>query len=364
MVHASRARFIWLDPSESLSQNTIMSQLQYPKEPIAIVGSACRFAGGANSPNALWELLKYPRDVLSAIPPTRFNTTKFYHPDGLHSGTSNVQHSYLLDEDHRLFDAAFFGVKSVEATAIDPQQRILLEIAYEALEAAGIPMEGVRGSNTGVYVGLMVEEYSKILGVDILNIPDYFASGTARNNISNRISYFFDLNGPSMTIDTACSSSLVALHQAVLSLRAGEIDGALVAGANLILAPEQYVVSSKLRMLSPSGRSRMWDAKADGYGRGDGLGVLVLKNLSRAIADGDDVECIIRETGVNQDGRTKGLMMPNPKAQVDLIRNTYKKAGLSLENPQDRPQFFECKFGVLLIHPVILSVRVYPLKHA
>ncbi|KAI8946246.1 hypothetical protein F4801DRAFT_77015 [Xylaria longipes] len=317
------------------------SQFQYPKDPIAIVGSACRFAGGANSPSKLWDLLKHPRDVLSEIPLTRFNAAKFYHPNALHSGTSNVRHSYLLDEDHRLFDARFFDVKPVEAPAIDPQQRILLETTYEALEAAGIPMEKIRGSSMGVYVGLMIEEYSKILGVDMQNIPAYFASGTARNNMSNRISYFFDLHGPSMTIDTACSSSLVALHQAVLSLRAGETDSALVAGANLILTPEQYVVSSKLKMLSPSGRGRMWDAKADGYGRGDGFGVLVLKTLSRAMADGDAIECIIRETGINQDGRTKGLTMPNPRAQADLIRNTYRQAGLDLDTPRDRPQFFE-----------------------
>ncbi|GAW16235.1 hypothetical protein ANO14919_056580 [Xylariales sp. No.14919] len=340
------------------------SQPQYPRDPIAIVGSACRFAGRANSPSKLWDLLKHPHDVLSEIPLARFNAAKFYHPDALHSGTSNgeystpidestaissklmlikfqVRHSYLLNEDHRLFDAHFFDVKPVEAAAIDPQQRILLEITYEALEAAGIPLEKIRGSNIGVYVGLMIEEYSKILGTDMQKIPAYFASGTARNNISNRISYFFDLHGPSMTIDTACSSSLVALHQAVISLRAGETSSALVAGANLILTPDQYVVSSKLKMLSPSGRCRMWDIKADGYGRGDGFGVLVLKTLSQAMADGDAIECIIRGTSVNQDGRTKGLTMPNPRAQADLIKNTYKQAGLDLDMPQDRPQFFE-----------------------
>ncbi|KAF7540713.1 hypothetical protein G7054_g1177 [Neopestalotiopsis clavispora] len=317
------------------------AQHEFPGDAIAIVGSACRFAGGVNSPSKLWDLLKNPQDVLSEIPLSRFNAAKFYHPDPLHSGTSNVRHSYLLGEDHRLFDAPFFGVKPVEAAAIDPQQRILLETTYEALEAAGIPMENIQNSNMGVYIGLMIEEYSKIVGVDLQNIPTYFASGTARNNISNRISYFFDLHGPSMTIDTACSSSLVALHQAILSLRSGESDSAIVGGANLILTPEQYVVSSKLNMLSPSGRSRMWDAKADGYGRGDGFGVLVVKTLSRALADGDGIECIIRGTGVNQDGRSKGLTMPNPRAQADLIRDTYQRAGLNLDEVTDRPQFFE-----------------------
>lgn len=240
-----------------------------------------------------------------------------------------------------MFDAQFFGVKPSEAVAIDPQQRILLETAYEALEAAGIPIQNIQGSKMGVFVGLMTEEYSKVLGADMQNIPAYFGSGTARNNTSNRISYFFDLHGPSMTIDTACSSSLVALHQAVLSLRNGEINSAIVAGANLILTPEQYIVSSKLKMLSSSGRSRMWDSKADGYGRGEGFGVFIVKTLEQALLDGDDIECIIRETGVNQDGRTKGLTMPNASAQADLIRSTYEKAGLNLDNPSHHPQFFE-----------------------
>jgi hybrid polyketide synthase/nonribosomal peptide synthetase ACE1 len=144
-----------------------------------------------------------------------------------------------------------------------------------------------------------------------------------------------------MTIDTACSSSLIAVHQAVLSLRNGESNVAVAAGTNLLLGPEQYVAESKLRMLSPTGRSRMWDKDADGYARGDGIAVVILKPLSAALADGDHIECIIRETGINQDGRTKGITMPNPVAQADLIRSTYARAGLDLANPRDRPQFFE-----------------------
>lgn len=255
--------------------------------------------------------------------------------------TRTVRHSYVLSDDHRVFDAPFFRVKPVEAAAIDPQQRILLETTYEALEGAGIPMEHIQGSNTGVWVGLMGEEYSRAIEKDLQNLPTYFASGTARNNISNRISYFFDLHGPSLTIDTACSSSLVALHQAVASLRSGEVCSAIVAGANLLLGPEQYIASSKLKMLSPSGRSRMWDKHADGYARGDGFAVLVLKTLSDALAAGDHIECVIRETGVNQDGRTKGITMPSARAQADLIQATYERAGLDLSVASDRPQFFE-----------------------
>lgn len=174
-------------------------------EPIAIVGSACRFPGDATTPAKLWELLRAPRDVLTEIPESRFNYRTFYHPDGSHHGTSNVRHSYLLSDDHRLFDAQFFGTKPVEANSIDPQQRLLLETVYEGLESAGIPTERLQGSNTGVYVGLMTNDYADLLGRDIQNFPTYFASGTARSILSNRVSYFFDWHGPSMTIDTACS---------------------------------------------------------------------------------------------------------------------------------------------------------------
>lgn len=310
-------------------------------EPIAIVGSACRFPGDATTPSKLWDLLKDPRDVLTEIPESRFSTKAFYHPDGLHHGTTNVRHSYLLSDDHRLFDAQFFGTKPIEANSIDPQQRLLLETVYEGLEAAGIPMEGLQGSNTAVYVGLMTNDYADMLGRDVQNFPTYFASGTARSILSNRVSYFFDWRGPSMTIDTACSSSLIALHQAVQSLRSGESNVAIAAGTNLLLGPEQYIAESKLKMLSPTGRSRMWDKDANGYARGDGIAAVILKPLSAALADGDHIECIVRETGANQDGRTKGITMPNPLAQAELIRNTYARAGLDLSKPSDRPQYFE-----------------------
>lgn len=314
---------------------------QCVNEPIAIVGSACRFPGDASTPEKLWDLLRKPRDVLQEIPADRFNVDKFYHPNAAHHGTSNVRHSYILSEDYRLFDAQFFGTKPVEAISIDPQQRMLLETVYESLETAGIPMEKLQGSDTGVYVGLMTNDYTDIMGRDIQKYPTYFASGTARSILSNRVSYFFDWHGPSMTIDTACSSSLIALHQAVQSLRNGECRVAVAAGTNLLLGPEQYVAESKLKMLSPTGRSRMWDQDADGYARGDGIAVVVVKSLATALVDGDHIECIIRETGINQDGRTKGITMPNPMAQAELIRSTYERAGLDLSRPSDRPQYFE-----------------------
>ncbi|KAI0469853.1 lovastatin nonaketide synthase [Xylariaceae sp. FL0804] len=311
-------------------------------EPIAIVGSGCRFPGGANSPSALWKLLETPRDVCQEIPPDRFSTAGFYHPNGTRHGATNVRHTYLLQEDVRLFDAAFFNISPNEADSIDPQQRILMETVYEALEAGGHTVERLRGSDTAVYVGTMGVDYHETLLRDLNTIPTYFATGTNRAIISNRISYFFDWHGPSMTIDTACSSSLIAVHQGVQTLRSRESRIAVACGTQVILGHEMYIVESKLKMLSPTGRSRMWDADADGYARGEGVAAIVMKRLSDAIADGDHIECLIRETGANQDGFSNGLTVPNTEAQSALIRQTYARAGLDPENnPADRPQYFE-----------------------
>ena len=224
---------------------------------------------------------------------------------------------------------------------MDPQHRVLLETVYESLETAGLPIESLQGTNTGVYVGVMCNDYEAMLLRDFQSIPTYHATGIARSILSNRISYFFDWHGPSMTIDTACSSSLVAVHLAVQALRAGDSHVALACGSNLLLGPENYVAESKLKMLSPDGRSRMWDQDANGYARGDGVAAIVLKTLSNALADGDHIECVIRETSVNQDGRTKGITMPSAAAQEALIRETYTKAGLDPRNPVDRCQYFE-----------------------
>ncbi|KAI0597513.1 hypothetical protein F4775DRAFT_593206 [Biscogniauxia sp. FL1348] len=311
-------------------------------EPIAIVGSACRFPGGANSPSALWKLLETPPDLCQDIPKDRFDTTRFYHPDGSHHGTTNVRQSYFLQEDVRAFDAAFFNINPNEADSIDPQQRLLMETVYEALERGGHTLEGLRGSDTAVYTGTMSVDYADTGVRDLDTIPTYFATGTNRAIISNRISYVFDWHGPSMTIDTACSSSLIAVHQGVKALRTGESRVAVACGTQVILNPETFIVESKLNMLSPTGRSRMWDADADGYARGEGVAAVVLKRLSDAIADGDHIESIIRETGTNQDGHTSGITVPSTEAQAALIRQTYARAGLDPENnPLDRPQFFE-----------------------
>ncbi|KAL9093353.1 MAG: hypothetical protein Q9165_004094 [Trypethelium subeluteriae] len=311
-------------------------------EPIAIVGSACRFAGGADSPSKLWGLLRNPRDVLKEIPRERFDSNGYYHKDGSHHGTTNVRQSYLLDEDLRLFDAKFFNLSNNEADSIDPQQRFLLETVYESIESAGLTIEGLRGSDTAVYIGAMAVDYQDLLIRDVKNIPTYFATGVACSILSNRISFFFDWHGPSMTIDTACSSSMIAVHQGVQALRTNDSRVAVACGTELILGPEVYIGESKMGLLSPTGRSRMWDADADGYARGDGVASIVMKKLSDAIADGDHVECIIRETGINQDGRgSGGLTAPSSEAQASLIQQTYVKAGLDISDSRDWPQFFE-----------------------
>jgi len=276
------------------------------------------------------------------IGPDRFDATKFYHPDGTHHGTSNILRSYLLQEDVRVFDAPFFNLSPNEADAMDPQQRILLETVYEALEGGGHAMEKLKGSDTAVYVGTMTLDYNDTLIRDHNTMPSYYATGTSRAIISNRVSYFFDWHGCSQTIDTACSSSLIALHEGVQVLRSGDSRVAVACGTQMLLGPEMYIGESTLKMLSPHGRSAMWDEGADGYARGEGVAAVVLKRLSDALADGDHIVALVRETGANQDGFSNGITVPNSDAQAALIRKTYARAGLDPENkPEDRPQFFE-----------------------
>ncbi|TLS27255.1 hypothetical protein PpBr36_04254 [Pyricularia pennisetigena] len=309
-------------------------------EPIAIIGSACRFPGDLSTPSDLWNFLKSPRDLQTEIPKDRFNADAFHHADGSHHGRTNARQGYFLN-NVKTFDAQFFNVQAGEAESMDPQQRQLLEATYDALCAAGQTLGGLKGSDTAVYVGIMTHDFELTKVGDLDAIPTYLATGAATSIASNRLSYFFDWHGPSMTIDTACSSSLVAVHHAVQQLRSGTSRVAVAAGANLMLSPLNFITESKLSMLSPTGRSRMWDAGADGYARGEGIACVVLKTLSQALADGDSIEALIRETGVGQDGRTTGITMPSNVAQASLIRATYARAGLDLNKPEGRPQFFE-----------------------
>ncbi|KAH7340064.1 hypothetical protein BKA66DRAFT_479325, partial [Pyrenochaeta sp. MPI-SDFR-AT-0127] len=312
-----------------------------PKEPIAIVGVGCRFPGSSDTPSKLWDLLKEPRDISQEIPADRFNINRYYHRVGSHHGTTNCRRSYFLEQDITRFDNQFFGIPVGEAEAIDPQQRLLLEVTYEAVDSAGLTLDGLHGSDTAVYVGIMCDDYRQQQSQDLDALSTYNATGTAGSNASSRLSYFFDWHGPSMTLDTACSSSLVAVNEAVQALRNGTSQMAVAAGTNLLLFPIAYVTESNLNMLSPTGRCHMWDSRADGYSRGEGVAAVVLKTLSTAIADGDHIECVIREIGLNHDGRTPGLTMPSATAQAALIRKVYRTAGLNPTNKHDRCQYFE-----------------------
>ena len=318
-----------------------MAYKRAPGEPIAIVGSGCRFPGKSTSPSKLWELLREPYDLSKEVPENRFKIAGFYHPDGEHHGTTNAPQSYWIEQDHRLFDASFFNITPKEAEAIDPQQKMLLEVVYEAMESAGIAIQEYSGRKVSCYVGSMTADFDGLTQKDEQTSSQYCATGTSRAIISNRISYFFNWKGPSMTIDTACSSSLVAMHQAILGLRGGEAEMACIGGANVMLGPENFIAEASLHMLSPTGKSRMWDANADGYARGEGVAAVILKTLSKALADGDVIEGIVRETGVNSNGRNKGITMPSAELQAALIEDTYRKSGLDPRNPLDRPQFFE-----------------------
>lgn len=300
------------DPARLQSQGILQFANIMPsdRQDIAIIGSGCRFPGGANSPSELWELLRNPRQLAEPIPPDRFSGQGYYHQSGQYHGHFNVKEAYFLAGEgaHRRFDATFFGMSPAEATCLDPQCRLLLETVYEALQDAGLKVEDLRGSDTAVYSGQMVADYDQLLMRDSDgSLGVYHASGTSHAILSNRISYFFDWHGPSMTIDTACSSSLVAIHQAVQQLRTGHSRVAIAAGANLIMDPKCFISLSSLNMLSPDGRSKMWDAEANGYARGEGIAAVVLKPLQAALEDGDVIECIIRETAFAQDGKTQGI---------------------------------------------------------
>ncbi|KAL3430444.1 hypothetical protein BDV09DRAFT_202202 [Aspergillus tetrazonus] len=310
-------------------------------EPIAIIGTGCRLPGGSSSPSRLWTLLKNPRVVASETPGDRFDINAFYHEDPGYPGTTNSKEAYYISDDPRPFDAPFFNISATEAESIDPQQRQLLETVYESLEAAGLRLDALQGSSTGIFCGVMNNDWGELQSADYKSLPQYLATGAARSIIANRISYFFDWHGPSVVVDTACSSSMVALHHAVTALQQNECTLALATGTNLIQAPNIFISTTKIQMLSPTGRSRMWDANADGYARGEGVISIVLKRLSDAITDGDDIECVIRATGTNQDGRTMGLTMPSSVSQLQLIQSTYARAGLDPRRVQDRCQYFE-----------------------
>jgi acyl transferase domain-containing protein/NADPH:quinone reductase-like Zn-dependent oxidoreductase/acyl carrier protein len=304
-------------------------------DPIAIVGIGCRFPGDANDPNQLWSVLARGQDAIVEVPADRWSARTYFHPDPDRPGRTYARWGgYLRDVDH--FDAQFFSISPREAAKADPQQRLLLEVAAEALEDAGLTAEGVNGSKCGVFVGISSYDYGGLQCSpdERRGIDAYTNLGSALSIAANRISYAFNLKGPSLAVDTACSSSLVAAHLACRSLWNGETDLALTGGVSLMLRPEPTIGFSKASMLARDGRCKSFDAAADGYARAEGVGVLVLKRLADAQADGDAIYAVIRATAVNQDGRTPGISVPNARAQEALVRAALADAGIAPESVQ------------------------------
>jgi myxalamid-type polyketide synthase MxaB len=297
-------------------------------EPIAVIGIACRMPGGALDIEGFWRLLSTGQDAVDEAPADRWDAGAFHDPDPDVPGKMITRCGSFLSEVDQ-FDAAFFGISPREAEGIDPQQRLLLEIAHDALDDAGIPVEHLSDSECGVFIGLCGFDYTSILARrDVREVDAYGALGVSHSVACGRVSYLLGLHGPSIAVDTACSSSLVALHAACQSLRWGECSSALVGSSNLLLDPRTSIIFTKARMLSPDGRCKTFSAAADGYGRGEGAGVVVLKRLSDALAAGDRIRAVIRGTAVNQDGASSGLTVPNGIAQQAVIRRALAESKL------------------------------------
>ncbi|UVO13601.1 type I polyketide synthase [Mycobacterium sp. SVM_VP21] len=295
-------------------------------EPIAIVGIGCRFPG-ADGPEGFWRLLSGGADATSDVPADRWDVDAFYNPDPSVPGTAVTRRGGFLGQVDQ-FDFQFFGISPRESAQMDPQQRLLLEVAWEALEDAGQVPDQLAGSRTGVFVGISTNDYGFLrLGQPQL-VDAYTGTGNALSIAANRLSYTFDFHGPSMSIDTACSSSLVAVDLACRSLRDGECSMALAAGVNVILSPALAINFSKARVMAPDGRCKTFDADADGYVRGEGAGVVVLKPLSKALEDNDPVYAVIRGSATNSDGRTNGLIAPSGRAQEGVVAEAFRRAGL------------------------------------
>ncbi|MBV8882827.1 MAG: AMP-binding protein, partial [Chroococcidiopsidaceae cyanobacterium CP_BM_RX_35] len=303
------------------------TQKEIETEAIAIIGLGCRFPGAKN-PVAFWKLLHDGVDAIKEVPLSRWDINAFYDPTPATAGKMNTGWGGFLEQVDR-FDPQFFGIPPREAQSMDPQQRLLLEVSWEALESAGQPPEQLAGSQTGVFIGISNYDYSHLQFKHTVGLDAYSGTGSAISIIANRLSYFLDLRGPSWAVDTACSSSLVAVHQAIVSLRQGECQLAIAGGVNLILTPQPTIIFSQARMMAADGRCKAFDASADGYVRGEGCGVVVLKRLSDALRNGDHIQAVIRGSAVNQDGRSNSLTAPNGPSQQSVIRRALKNAGVT-----------------------------------
>ncbi|KAK7983632.1 hypothetical protein PG989_011034 [Apiospora arundinis] len=316
-----------------------MQELEGQHEPVSIVGMGCRWAGGVSSPTGLWELLRNNKDGWRKFDEPRFSSEAYHHPNQNRPGSTRTEGGFLVEEDARLFDNAFFGITDDEVETMDPSQRKLLEVVYEAFENGGETWESIANSRTGVYIGNISLDHILIQARDWESPKSHAAIGADTSVLANRISYIFNLHGPSLAMNTACSSSMYALHMAVSAIRNGDCDGAIVAAANWITDPSMQFVLDKLGALSPTSRCHTFDASADGYARGEGFAALYLKKSSIAVLEKMPIRAMIRGTAINANGRTGGITHPNTGGQEDVIRKAYENAG---NLPFSDTAFFEC----------------------
>ncbi|MGI9457271.1 MAG: type I polyketide synthase, partial [Aeoliella sp.] len=323
-------RMASLSPAQRKLLEQRMAGKKPQAEPVAIIGMSCRFAGARNLSD-FWRVISEGIEAISEVPPDRWDIDELYDPTATQSGKMYTKWGGFVDDIDQ-FDPQFFGIAPREAARMDPQQRLLLEVAWEAMENAGRPADQMAGTKTAVYVGIGATDYSKVPS----QFADYYhhidahvGTGNALSIAANRVSYIYDFHGPSVAVDTACSSASLAIHMGVESLRRRECSAALVGGVNAIITPETTIAFSKARMLSPEGKCRPFDARANGYVRGEGCGLVLLKRLKDAEQDGDQILAVIRATSVNQDGRTSGISAPNGQSQQECIRAALAQAGVT-----------------------------------
>ncbi|KAL4862401.1 hypothetical protein BDV12DRAFT_207226 [Aspergillus spectabilis] len=314
-------------PAEPDSDATVENTL----EPIAVIGMAVKFPQDASDVEGFWQMLLKGKSAMTDIPKNRFNLDGYYHPTKAHFGTTTVRGGNFVKDDLDNFDAGFFSISPLEAASLDPQQRWLLETTYHALENAGLTLDDVMGTDTSVHVGSFLQEHTSLMQQDPELPSRYKVTGTMTSLLANRLSWFFNWKGASITLDTACSSTLHSLHLSCQGLRSRESIMGIVAGSNILYNPHNLCSMAEQGVLSPDSVCYAFDHRANGYVRGEGVAVLVLKPLELALRDGDTIRALVRSTAVNQDGRTDGgIMQPSSEAQSQLIRTTYRKAGLDM----------------------------------